>query len=513
MRRAPALAATILLLAPAVAAPAGPPRDFRLGQAVQGRQPTKVLAYLDVRDGDAKPVDLVDPGSVSATLGDQSLQVDRVVPFSDAGEGVGFIFCVDISRSLSAADFAAVRNAMGRWIDEMRPLDRAAVLSFGEASRLVLDFSADKAALRAALEALGPTDMQTVLYRGLLDALELSSRRDPELPARRVVVVLSDGKDEGSALAAEDVLDGGARARASALCDWLRRPPPRESLDLLLRFATNSGGDFVAVGGGDFDRAYGAMREAIDRVWVAELTCPACEADGAARRLQVNLRLSDRVLSKGIDLRLLPPLASGAPVAAAPAAAPAAVATPPPSASGTAAGVSAPAWRRGWLLWSAIAAAVALVIVGAALAARRLRAGAAATDAGGAAPKRRRTRQHLTRRERKQLDVPLDSEPLVPPLALCLTVVRGAAEGTEHRFLLHRRGVLGSGGRSDFVVAEPELAAEQVELVQGDGAVYGRNLSRSQPTLVNGAPLVDTKPIGSGDLLGNRGFIARVRLG
>jgi hypothetical protein len=75
------------------------------------------------------------------------------------------------------------------------------------------------------------------------------------------------------------------------------------------------------------------------------------------------------------------------------------------------------------------------------------------------------------------------------------------------------RGVLGSGGRSDFLVAEPELAAEQVALVQQNGGVYGRNLSRSQPTLVNGAPLIDSKPIGSGDLLGNRGFIARVRLG
>ena len=374
MRRAPALAATILLLAPAGAAPAGPPRDFRLGQAVQGRQPTTVLAYLDVRDGDAKPVDRVDPGSVSATLGDQSLQVDRVVPFSDAGEGVAFIFCVDVSKSLSAADFAAVRTALGRWIDEMRPLDRAAVLSFGEESRLVLDFSADKAALRAALEALGPTDMQTVLYRGLRDALELSSRRDPELPARRVVVVLSDGKDEGSALAAEDVLVALRERGLPLYAIGFGGPRRRESLDLLLRFATNSGGDFVAVGGGDFDRAYGAMREAIDRVWVAELNCPGCETDGSVRRLQVNLALADRVLSKGIDLRLLPPLGSVAPAAAAPAAAPAAVAVAPTSAS-PAAGESVAARRPGWLLWSAVAAALAVVIAGAVLAAARAQGG------------------------------------------------------------------------------------------------------------------------------------------
>jgi hypothetical protein len=433
-----------------------------------------------------------------------------VVPFSDAGEGVAFIFCVDISRSLSAADFAAVRSALGRWIDEMRPLDRASVLSFGEASRLVLDFSADKAALRAALQALGPTDMQTVLYRGLLDALELSSRRDPELPARRVVVVLSDGKDEGSALASEDVLVTLRESGLPLYAIGFGGPSKREWLDLLLRFATNSAGDFVAVGGGDFARAYGAMRETIDRVWVAELDCAGCEADGSVRRLQVNLGLEDRVLSKGVDLRLLPPVASAAVVGGATAAA----AAPAPPSVGTAAAASEPGRRSGWVLWSALAAALAVVVVGAVLAARRIKAGTAAADTGGAAaPKRRRARQQLTRRERRQLDVPLDSEPMVPPVALCLTVVRGAAEGSEHRFLLHRRGVLGSGSKSDFRVGEPDLAAEQVELVQQDGGVYGRNLSRTQPTLVNGAPLVESRPIGNGDLLGNRGFIARVRLG
>jgi hypothetical protein len=114
-----------------------------------------------------------------------------------------------------------------------------------------------------------------------------------------------------------------------------------------------------------------------------------------------NLRLSDGC-SKGIDLRLLPPLASGAPVSLR-RAPPAAVrrrapAAPPPA--------ERPARSR-WL-WSAIAAAVALSM--SALCWREPAAGGSyATDAGGAAPKRRRARQHQ-RRERKQSTFRLDSE-------------------------------------------------------------------------------------------------------
>jgi hypothetical protein len=165
--------------------------------------------------------------------------------------------------------------------------------------------------------------------------------------------------------------------------------------------------------------------------------------------------------------------------------------------------------RLPWL-WIALAGAALAALVAVVVAQRARAAG----DANGApARRRRRRKQGLTRRERKQLDIPLDSEPLVAPVALCLTVVRGSIEGSEHRFLLHRRAVLGSGGKSDFVVGEPELASEQVELTQEATGVYARNLSRSQPTLVNGAPLLESKPLSNGDLLGNRGFIARVRLG
>src|SRR5262245_46726498 len=185
------LVAVLLLLAPARAAWPGVPTDFRLAQAVQGQKPNTIVAYLDVRDAAQGAVSELDAASVTATLADQALAVGRVVPFRDSGEGVGFIFCVDISRSLSAADFAKVREALGRWIEGLGPLDRAAVLAFGSESRMITDFTANQEALRAALAGLGPTDMQTVLYRGLLDALELSSRRDPGLPARRVLVVLS----------------------------------------------------------------------------------------------------------------------------------------------------------------------------------------------------------------------------------------------------------------------------------------------------------------------------------
>ena len=517
------VAACLLLLAPAVPARSGPVADFRLAQAVQSDPPTRVLAFLDVWDAALEPVDELDAGSLSGTLGGRALALGRLLPFRDAEEGVAYVFSVDVSRSLSAGDFAEIRGALARWIEGLGPRDRAAVLTFGDASRVVVDFTADRAALASAVEDLAPTDGTTVLYRGLLDALELQSRRDPDLPRRRALVVLSDGLDEGSGLAPDDVLAALRERGLPLYAVGFGGAARRASLDLLLRFATQSGGRFVAARGGDFESAYDDIRTSIERVWVAELDCPQCPTDGAVQRLQVNLRLGDRVLSKGVDLRLLPPLAAdAAPGVAAAVDAAAADAAAPGGAPGSAvAAVATTAESSGrWPAW-VVASIVGglLAIVGGVLAVRRAAvrsSPAAGTSAPGAAApvRRRRRRERLSWRERRSLDVPLDSEPMVPPVALCLTVVRGAGgEGAEHRFLLRRSGVLGSGPASDFTIADAGLAAEQVELVQEEGAVWARNLARGKPTLLNGAPLTERKALASGDLVGTRDFIARVKLG
>ena len=50
----------------------------------------------------------------------------------------------------------------------------------------------------------------------------------------------------------------------------------------------------------------------------------------------------------------------------------------------------------------------------------------------------------------------------------------------------------------------------QVEISQRDGRVYLRNLSKTNPTLVDGVPLTEGHPLRSSSLVGNRDFIVRL---
>jgi Mg-chelatase subunit ChlD len=299
-------ALALLVLAPFAAVA----QRLEISQArqLQGGE-TKVRVYADVQDSGGGSVGTLEMEDVAATLGQEAALVRGVRPFPDSQEGVGFIFLVDISLSMSDEQFGQIRAALDGWLSRLRPQDRAALVAFGSRSQVVVDWTDDLAELRAGLAALGPTDRETLLYAALFDALDLGDRRDPGLPGRRVVALLSDGRDEGSSQALDDVL---AEIRRRPLPIYgigysqLQGAQRVTFLDVLRRIATNSGGAFFEAERTQFAQAYESIAEAVHRVWVVDLDCPNCIPDGRAARLQLSVRMGNRVLSKGTDVRLLP---------------------------------------------------------------------------------------------------------------------------------------------------------------------------------------------------------------
>ncbi|MEE2778018.1 MAG: VWA domain-containing protein, partial [Acidobacteriota bacterium] len=415
---------TVLWLTVAPAAVVGAQiEDFALGQAVQSGR-SSVSAYVDAWDSGRGEVEALPVDAISATLGGEAMSVTSAVPFRESGEGVAYIFAVDISRSMSAEQFGRIRGALEAWFDRLGPLDRVALLSFGDASRVVVDFTDDRQALRDAIASLGPTDGTRVPFQALHDAIDLSLRRDPGLPRRRALVVLSDGLDEASGMTAEDVLVQLREQRLPVYSIGFGGRARRESLDLMLRFSTNSGGRYLEVEGSNFPAAYEGLRRAIERVWVVAMDCAMCRADGATYRLQMNLELADRVLSKGVDVRLLPPVGGA----------------PPTERVAVEDAIQPPTAEAGFDLKWIGAGALAVALLGAAflVGSRRRSSGVEA------APVKKKTRTRMSRRERKRNEVPIGAEPMAAAISARLVVVRGTEPGREYRFLLRNQGLVGT---------------------------------------------------------------------
>jgi Mg-chelatase subunit ChlD len=515
-----------------------------------------VRAYLDLQDSDGRPIGDVPAGSLSGTLGQWPVALSSVEPFDAQSQGVAYVFLVDISKSLSADLFDDVVASLEEWIDNLAPLDRAAILAFGNSSDLVADFTEDPRVLKTVLGELGPTDKQTVLHQALIDALELSRRLDPDLPGRRAIVIFSDGKDEGSSLVAEDVLDRFRDDPAPIYAlgySRLRDPEERNNyLALLDRFATNSGGASFTVQQTRFSEAYASIRSAIDSVWVADFSCERCRPDSTVQRLQVQIDLDGKVLADGGPVRLLPLIQkedrdseeSSAAESTDSGQSETETRRAPDSQSSEQRSSDAPSVVKSLGLWLLIGSAILLgfaAFVYRRSVANKRRAEAAARlvaehglhptapldpelpppGAGldrfpGPLPGALRTEvpakpSKSTKGPKKPIS---DSRTLRAPVAskaVRLVVIRGSRQGKQYNVMVKGTAVVGRRSDSDCVlIDEPGVDAQQFELYFDGIKMFLRNLSEKRPTLLNGQEIAGRAEVSSNTLVGTDTTIFRV---
>ncbi|MGE3840644.1 MAG: VWA domain-containing protein [Vicinamibacterales bacterium] len=114
---------------------------------------------------------------------------------------------IDVSGSMFDR-FDLVRAAAKGFIDTLRPDDRAAVIGFQRRLRLLADWTSDHQALERGLRDVFPGG-STALYTALYVALAgFEPTRAKDSPIRRqVVIVLTDGRDNGSLVPYETVID------------------------------------------------------------------------------------------------------------------------------------------------------------------------------------------------------------------------------------------------------------------------------------------------------------------
>ncbi len=450
----------------------------------------QVIAYLDAMDGAGMRAAGLD--QVTATLGEKPLRLEELEPFDASGEGIAYIFLVDVSRSLAAEQFEQMRAALGRWISDLSANDRAAILAFGDGCRTAADFTGDRQALNAALAALGPTDQTTNLHLALERALELGHRQDPGLPSRRVAVVLTDGRDEGSGLADDDVARriGEQPLPIYAIGYSRLRPPNRQTyLDVLHRFATLSGGLFVAGDQGSLDAHYAGLRQAIERVWVARFTCTDCRADGQSYRFQASVEVSGRVFPAGMDVRLIPRSLPE---------------PPPETLPGTGPPQELPAAEDS-LRWWLAGAGVAILLLALILWWRSRR--------------RQTAGEPLEAESLPELDRPAPApepaglagapaaatEPRPPRnlgMPIQLVVVRGRKPGRVYSARVADRCSVGTAGSNDLVLRQEDgVEPSHFELSRETDKLWIRPLTRRRSTSVNGVPTDNRHQLENDDLV------------
>jgi len=193
-----------------------------------------------------------------------------IVRFSDEWKPLRVALVLDSSLSMEGEKLEAAREAALTFLEGLRPGDQGMVASFNDAVQIVQPFTSDRSALSAAIRK---TRAQggTALYDAVWTTADLLERFD----GRRVIVLLSDGRDEaasglepGSLHTEEEALDRALRCEAmifaigfgrnlGAEWDFFRR---RSLASILGEMAGATGGRAI------FSSRAGKLRKAFDEV-------------------------------------------------------------------------------------------------------------------------------------------------------------------------------------------------------------------------------------------------------
>jgi len=114
-----------------------------------------------------------------------------IVVFDNAPQPIQLVVLLDVSGSM-AGNLNLMRNGSKKLFAELGPDDVARVGTFGREVLISEEFTRDVKALEAALPDHIPQSAPTPLWRAIDEAMDVF---DTKSDRRRVVLVLSDGKD------------------------------------------------------------------------------------------------------------------------------------------------------------------------------------------------------------------------------------------------------------------------------------------------------------------------------
>lgn len=166
----------------------------------------KVKLYLNVLDKDGKPVTNIDSSSITITETETGKQVNpKVENFYASTEPMAILFTIDASNSMDGAPLNNVKEGMLKIISDFRSDDKMGIAYFHDDFFKQASFDTDRDVLRNNISSLKTGGSSSEIYKSVIESIKwLKSLPEPK---RKILVVISDGEDNGSQYKLEDVLN------------------------------------------------------------------------------------------------------------------------------------------------------------------------------------------------------------------------------------------------------------------------------------------------------------------
>jgi hypothetical protein len=270
--------------------------------------------YMELMNNYGNPLQSVDVEQFKATFGDEVLPLKELRSFSSAGEGVGTVFMIDTSLSLSPFQFRAIQNALLTWVDSMTAEEQVAIVIFGDEVNVLTEFTNDRERLKSLILTITQTRKETRLNDGIVQAFKTANINKPGLPPRRLIIGLSDGINEATAgFSREEVIKEIEKnkvplyfvAYSKAKTTASERIKYAAGLEEMGIFCRVSGGSLYKDGHLSFSDTYANIHKRIWNAFIFSLDVSALKGDGNLHHLQLQFTQDGSTTRAETDVRFV----------------------------------------------------------------------------------------------------------------------------------------------------------------------------------------------------------------
>ncbi|NJL26544.1 MAG: VWA domain-containing protein [Thermoanaerobaculia bacterium] len=288
----------ILIVVCSTVFPSAAVAELPLGPAYPDQLP-RLEVVLEPRSAD-RLTDLRPEQLQLVEDGIATVVADGIQPFRETGRGLAMVVAIDASGTMAGAPLQTIKSALDDLVAQVRPQDRLAIITFADDVGIAVGFSNDAGALRAAIRGLESRGHTTELHMALFKALGMLEIAG--LPPRRRLVVISDGKDEGTAYRLEDVIERASKLHIPVDSIGLTRIDPRH-LRQLERLSDLTNGSFARVTDtAEIETRVTQWSEALLSSPVALFRAQNLTRDAKAHRIGVRWNRQGQILRGEVDV-------------------------------------------------------------------------------------------------------------------------------------------------------------------------------------------------------------------
>jgi len=175
---------------------------FRIDQIDYSSYP-EIRVYFTALNPLNLPMIGLTPESVHLKEDGIALTTYRIATADTLNEPFRVALLVDISGSMKAGGaIDSAREAIADFLGAMDPAAKVRITTFGDAVQTLADWETPREVAVQRVNALQAVGTRTLLYDGLADVM---TALKAEVRGRRAIILLTDGRDEGSHRTVDDV--------------------------------------------------------------------------------------------------------------------------------------------------------------------------------------------------------------------------------------------------------------------------------------------------------------------